>query len=220
MESLEKSLKTSFVGAANQITQLYTNSLNFQKQAYVHGYNQATRDALEFVLKHYSPNTRTIPIDNLLEHLKNKLEENRAPFNNADGPKSEVDNDIPTNEGRQSTPSSFFKFDNGFTPSNGRSNSSMGTSMSTGFNFDTMNEQRTHPIEQQQDSIHNVFNFLPPEGNPIPLPPQLQPHSPQDPQNVFNNQDLGMKKRHFEIPTNSMDYCYPEQFYKKSRVIG
>src|SRR5690242_18426937 len=89
MESLEKSLKTSFVGAANQITQLYTNALNFQKQAYVHGYNQANRDTLEFILKRYGANNASIPADELLEFLKNKLETNGVPFESGHG-KNEV----------------------------------------------------------------------------------------------------------------------------------
>ena len=34
-DQIEKSLKSSFVGAANHLTQLYTTSTQLQKQAYV-----------------------------------------------------------------------------------------------------------------------------------------------------------------------------------------
>jgi len=196
MESFEKTLKTSFVGAANQITQLYTNSLNFQKQAYAHGYNQATRDTLEFVLKNYSSNVRTIPTDDLLEYLKNKLEQNKTTFDHSNGPKSEVDSDIPSNESPSPSNAPFFKFDNGFTPSNAR-NSNGGTNVP--FPFTT----------QTSFSQPSVFTFVPPQSTP-------SSHTSQQ-NNSFVNDN---KKRGFEIPTNSMDYCYPDQFYKKSRVIG
>jgi len=163
MESLEKSLKTSFVGAANQITQLYTNSLNFQKQSYTQGYNQATRDILEFIIKNYSQNTRTIPVENLIEFLKNKVDSPKNPFDlNFSGPKSEVEQDM-VNDGRN-VPNMF-------------------------------------------------FSFLPPEN------PQVQ-QTTQDLPNTIFTQDMPIKKRQFETPTNSMDYCYPDQFYKKSRVTG
>jgi len=198
MESFEKSLKTSFVGAANHITQLYTTSLNFQKQSYVQGYNQATRDALEFILKQHTPNTRTIPVENLLEYLKNKSESNRAPFEtNTNGPKSEVEQDITANEGNQSSP--FFKFDNGFTPTNGRPRSTIvDQPITSQFTFG-LNQQNGRESQQQ---IPNIFSFLPPETQET------------------NTLTHDVKKRNFETPINSMDYCYPEQFYKKSRITG
>jgi len=155
MEPFEKTLKSSFVGAANHITQLYTNSLNLQKQSYSHGYNQSTRETLEF-LKHH--NGRNIPTEELMEYLKNKLERNTIPFENHQ--KNEMEN----------------PFKNGGMP----------------FAF----EQR--PPQEEQ----TIFHFT---ANSTAAPP-LQPTE--------------LKKRQFEIPTNSMDYCYPEQFCKKSRVVG
>lgn len=51
LDNFERALKGSFVGAANQLTQLYTNSLQFQKQSFMHGYNRAVRDMIDWLLK-------------------------------------------------------------------------------------------------------------------------------------------------------------------------
>jgi len=196
MESLEKSLKTTFVGAANQITQLYTNSLHFQKQAYVHGYNQSTRDTLEFLLKNYSTNSRTIPINELLDYLKNKLEENSSPVGSSHNPKSEVDVEIPESESTRPI-GTFYKFDNGLASSSKRAHSTVGN------NFSFAHSQiPTSP-----------FSFIPPEDSI-----HTTPSTPQDLHHIFFTND-SLKKRNFEIPSSSMDYCFPEQSYKKSRVI-
>lgn len=47
MDAIEKSLKASFVVAANHITQLYTNSMNYHKEAFHQGLSNA----------HVSPNS-------------------------------------------------------------------------------------------------------------------------------------------------------------------
>jgi len=206
MESLEKSLKTSFVGAANQITQLYTNALNFQKQSYVHGYNQANRDTLEFILKRYGSNNASIPAE-LLEFLKNKLETNGIPFENGHAPKSE-DTHPHNSETRQNAP--FFKFDNGFSPSGRTPHEMEMPATGPGFVF--------VPPQQQNGQSQPSFNFMP--NNAVPQMNHMQNPSGQDPHTVFTgaSHDSNMKKRQFEVPSNSMEYSYPE--YKKSRLIG
>jgi hypothetical protein len=73
-ESPEKVLRSSFVGAANQLTQLYTQSLNITKQAYSRGYAKGIYETLEFVLrKAEAEKTQSIDISTLVGFLKERI---------------------------------------------------------------------------------------------------------------------------------------------------
>lgn len=51
IETIEKSLKNSFVTTANQLTILYTNSINFQKESFIQGYKKSIKETIEWILQ-------------------------------------------------------------------------------------------------------------------------------------------------------------------------
>eukprot|EP01118_Nematostelium_gracile_P016434 TRINITY_DN6808_c0_g1_i1.p1 TRINITY_DN6808_c0_g1~~TRINITY_DN6808_c0_g1_i1.p1 ORF type:complete len:182 (+),score=48.61 TRINITY_DN6808_c0_g1_i1:188-733(+) len=102
-DSVEKSLKATFAGAATQITQLYHQSIAFQKHSYTNGYNQAMRDIIDLINKNSS--NRNIGMEELADYLRKKLEGAR-PMENG---KEEVKNPPPENN--------FFKVENNAVPS-------------------------------------------------------------------------------------------------------
>eukprot|EP00026_Physarum_polycephalum_P013771 Phypoly_transcript_14211.p1 GENE.Phypoly_transcript_14211~~Phypoly_transcript_14211.p1 ORF type:complete len:285 (+),score=76.72 Phypoly_transcript_14211:111-965(+) len=71
MEGIEKLLKTSFAGAANQLTQLYVTSLQQQKQSYLAGHSAAIESVMDFV---QSTNSSTIRVDTLMEFLRKEMQ--------------------------------------------------------------------------------------------------------------------------------------------------
>jgi len=83
-----KSLRTAFIGAANQLTLLYTKGVNGQKQAYLDGYSTATKDFMKWIVKYSTTNNnnaqfgkRTIPVDELIYFLRFKLDETQKQRN-------------------------------------------------------------------------------------------------------------------------------------------
>jgi hypothetical protein len=72
----EKALKSSFVAAANHLSHLYTTSLSHHRQAYLQGYQKATRETLEFVLKRLQDGASQESVEPLLQFLKAKMESN------------------------------------------------------------------------------------------------------------------------------------------------
>eukprot|EP01112_Ceratiomyxa_fruticulosa_P005152 TRINITY_DN1573_c0_g1_i5.p1 TRINITY_DN1573_c0_g1~~TRINITY_DN1573_c0_g1_i5.p1 ORF type:complete len:293 (-),score=74.36 TRINITY_DN1573_c0_g1_i5:272-1150(-) len=78
MDLLEKSLKTSFTGAANQLTQLYMGALQAQKKAYIFGYHSCLVDVLAALSRAGFGNGATVEkatvmaVDALLEYLRSK----------------------------------------------------------------------------------------------------------------------------------------------------
>lgn len=87
-EDYLKSLRTVFIGAANQLTLLYTKGVNGQKQAYLDGYSTATKDFMKWIVKYSTTNNnnaqfgkRTIPVDELIYFLRFKLDETQKQRN-------------------------------------------------------------------------------------------------------------------------------------------
>jgi hypothetical protein len=76
MESIEKLLKTSFAGAANQLTQLYVTSLQQQKHSYLAGYNAAMEIVIDFVR---DSNSGVIRADTLLEFIRKETHKAHSP---------------------------------------------------------------------------------------------------------------------------------------------
>ncbi len=76
----DKVLKASFVSAANHLTQLYTNSMHAQKQSFTQGYNKATREVMEWLVKNCN-NKSVINVEELMDHLKIKLEASTNQYN-------------------------------------------------------------------------------------------------------------------------------------------
>jgi len=217
MEALEKSLKASFVGAANQLTQLYTNSISYQKQAYVHGYNKSTRDLMEWVLKQSNSRSKSISVDALLHLLRERLE---------DSPTSQEESYIKrsgtgTRQPEPDNSATFFNttaFNVSSIHGNNRTNSATQT-----FGMDENSSRHTYDFTsfgtQQQTTIQQtipndnseqrnvIFNFLAPtmsQSIPFELPPLVNTES---------------KKRQLEHSPNSMDVYYPPD-NKKTKVIS
>jgi len=80
MEGIEKLLKTSFAGAANQLTQLYVTSLQQQRQSYLAGYGAAMECVMDFVRS--SNSHGLVQVDSLLEFIRkesHKTHSNSVP---------------------------------------------------------------------------------------------------------------------------------------------
>jgi hypothetical protein len=76
MESIEKLLKTSFAGAANQLTQLYVTSLQQQKHSYLAGYTAAMEIVIDFVR---DSNSGVIKTDTLLDFIRKETHKAHSP---------------------------------------------------------------------------------------------------------------------------------------------
>lgn len=205
MESLEKSLKSSFVGTANTLTQMYTNSLNCQKQAYVLGYTQSNRDTLEYILKNV--HTKKLSVDHILEYLKMKLEESGSP-------KTDIETDVQIHP---QEPTQGFKFNPTF-------GSDHQNPPSDGFNaphFIFSAPAQTQHLNQPQSSFRpqnssmDGFNYIPPPSVSADFFVSQSHHTnPSHQMNPSNSE----KKRTHEIQQSSMDYYYPDPSLKKSKV--
>jgi hypothetical protein len=76
--------------------------------------------------------------------------------------------------------------------------------------------QHQYPTVNTTVNPMNSFNFNPSVNTTntgFYTPPQQQPT-----QYSYQQEAHDQKKRNFESPTNSMEFCYPEQFHKKSKV--
>jgi hypothetical protein len=115
MENSERLLKASFVGAANQLTQLYVLSLQQQKHSFVSGYQTATDSLMQFIL---NSNSASIPVDVLLDFIRKeqakcnqmlasseqKNEESRSrPMNEITQPPSRHSSFVPSTTSSSST---------------------------------------------------------------------------------------------------------------------
>jgi len=107
MEGLEKSLKTNFVGAANQLAQLFTHSVSYQKQAYVHGYNKSIKEVMEWLIKE---NQHPISVDSLMEFLRSRIQEPNVPV------ETSKQEDTNSNSNNNSVPPSPHVFPQGPSP--------------------------------------------------------------------------------------------------------
>jgi len=223
LEALEKSLKASFVSSANQLTQLYTNSLSFQKQAYIHGYNKSTRDMMEWILKQQATGTKTMSMDVFLQYLRSRLEGEE----NSQKPSQ---NESPRSTSSTSSPSP--------SPSSSTSSSSSFSSDSRheiNSHFDPMHGNRSSFAASTNSEIPFNFSFNP-NNNSIPtasMPFQRAPSYhfvPPDNSSLINN-SLGTQNPGFPLPNDSskkrtaepsittlMDVSYPEQAIKKSKI--
>eukprot|EP01119_Soliformovum_irregulare_P014415 TRINITY_DN3942_c0_g1_i1.p1 TRINITY_DN3942_c0_g1~~TRINITY_DN3942_c0_g1_i1.p1 ORF type:complete len:199 (-),score=22.52 TRINITY_DN3942_c0_g1_i1:74-670(-) len=187
LDALDRSLKASFVGTANQLTQMYTNSLNFQKQAYVLGYNQSSRDTLEHILKQVQ-SKKTITVEQILEHLRSRLEDGSSKSEES----VQQDN--------------AFKF----APSFGPADQNFSNQPQTSFMFSAPQQDQT----STPSSTGNIFNFVPPADSGF-FPTHQQPQPQQTNSSFVYTPE---KKRQFDNQQNSMDFTYPDQNMKKSRV--
>eukprot|EP01114_Cavostelium_apophysatum_P012608 TRINITY_DN2862_c0_g1_i1.p1 TRINITY_DN2862_c0_g1~~TRINITY_DN2862_c0_g1_i1.p1 ORF type:complete len:236 (-),score=36.86 TRINITY_DN2862_c0_g1_i1:58-765(-) len=233
MEDLDKSLKTSFVGAANQLTQLYTNSLSFQKEAFVHGYDKSTAETIEWVLKNSANNgNKNVSVDDLLLFLRS-----RRPSNSdhpADGRISHSHQHhqpfgtVP-NSASESPFSSMFPMHG-----NGNGNNSNRESTNVNHNFSPAPSQPSNSFgfafspppsgnfqQQQQHHIHQFQSG----ANPNVFAPNQAPPHPQHPQHQNQQQQTHTpdhKKRPFpaqaESPPNSNSMDLGDPFQKRAKV--
>lgn len=60
-----ETLKSCFVASANQITKLYTLSLNAQSEAYQEGYQTANKDILDYLVKFQQSGRKTVSVDDV-----------------------------------------------------------------------------------------------------------------------------------------------------------
>jgi len=70
MEEIESLLKSSFAGAANQLTQLYVQSLQHQKHSFALGYNTALENIIQFISS--TPNLSTEILQDYLKKEQTK----------------------------------------------------------------------------------------------------------------------------------------------------
>lgn len=207
MDPIEKSLKSSFVGAANQLTQLYTSSLNYQKQAFYQGYNRSTRDTLEWAIKQ-SQNKSSISVTDLLEYLRT-----REPPLDATKRMTEEVHSLRGETNTRSTTSNpseqFDMFSNSgsfsFAFGNPPNSPTMNANPPNPFGF-MQSEPRTHSPTDSAFFASNPSNINHPSAT---LPPVNN-------QGYYVNNDN--KKRMFDYPTSSMEYSFPDQLSKKNKV--
>lgn len=216
MEDSEK-LKSTFVGAANHLTQLYTQSLNLQKQSYSKGYGRAMLETLDFVLKQAneskSPN---ISVNILIPFLKEKIfsqqneTEEVSSMNTSTSPttntkRSEHENsmiqtNLNPNELLHSSSQIF------------QSSSTSSTSFSQNRNE---NLSSSHSIEPQSS---NGFQFDAPSNTDTNLPFDF-PNSnfyfnPQPSRNVYQNSHPSSSSSSFSSSSSSSRFqSSPFQFY-------
>jgi len=77
MEEIEKSLRVSFCGAANSVSQLYVQSLHLQKQSYISGYQKAVEQMMQFAASKAYKTTDTkivLPLEELMLFCNRQLQ--------------------------------------------------------------------------------------------------------------------------------------------------
>jgi len=187
--SPNETLKSNFVSAANQITQLYTQAINLQKKSYERGHNYAIKDVISWVTKN-SGQDRKISADSLLNFLKQKLEE------------SQIDEEIPN-------PIEFQQHEPSRQPSSGTQQNSFVNfgNRPNPFVFNGLNEHGQTNSSTQQE----FFQFGASQ-------PSFQPQQPFT-SNENHHQNGELKKRPFEAPSSmDLTYAYPEQSQKRSKT--
>jgi len=193
-ENLETRLKASFVSTANQLTQLYTHSLNFQKQNYCSGfyagYSKSLQDTTNWISKNSTD--KVIPIELVIEYLKSQLEqvEEEIPVNS-----SNIQNKVPDNN-LFGTPQASMEKNFSSSVQGSRifqNNAGLETSTNTSdtFSFGSMSSS----LESQPTLTNNYF------GGNANIP-------------VVGEQ----KKRHLQpMEAQTMDFTYSDHV-KKSKI--
>lgn len=158
MEDIEKALKGTFIGAANQLTQLYVQGLQQQKNSFAIGYNSALENVIQFVINSSNGSSPNINMDLLLEFLKKE----RSKYPQPSSPSSpDLKNDV--NDIRPSTPTPTS------TPAPASSITSLPSQSNSndGFHFQTPIDKSPTPSTTGSDE---VFTFSAPQS---PNAPQL-----------------------------------------------
>jgi len=70
---MDKHLKASFVSAANHLTKLYTDSINCQKEVFIHGYSKGIHEVMEWISN--NSDGKTVDVSLLLTWMKLQLQE-------------------------------------------------------------------------------------------------------------------------------------------------
>jgi len=105
MEDIEKLLKGAFIGAANQLTQLYVQGLQQQKQSFAIGYNSAIENVIQFVINNSTDSSPHINLELLLDFLKKERGKYSQPSTSSPDLKNDG-NDVPSSSSSSSPTSS------------------------------------------------------------------------------------------------------------------
>jgi hypothetical protein len=164
MEDTEKLFKSLFAGAANQLTQLYVQSLQQQKTSFSLGYNSAIESMTQFILcnNNSSGANSVINLDLLLDFLKQ--ERTKYPTNTSIHQPNSTPTSNPTPTAPPRTSAS--------TPvsTSAQAPSPPDSPVERKANQDNPSIPQPPPITEPQVTVHNRSAIACPFQPPTPLP--------------------------------------------------